>query len=244
MRKGISENLPESSQLMILRELTAACRSSVTSTTADGGTGPSRATDSENAKQLNRHQLQVVLVEISHVIVALGEAGASSLEDLMPVLRDCLSYPDHGVRHEAAAVYAAIAQAFPSEGRVFVIESLGSFGANLDAIQSLSLRVASSASPVPRSRFRRSNNDKTTGTTPADELMKHQSTLHGNALAVSMLMHEFPHIMGGVATAIVSKVFDVVGKLLQCQFNDGFVKVCAICVAGCWNLVYIVIVHT
>ena len=31
--------------------------------------------------------------------------------------------------------------------------------------------------------------------------------------------------MGGVATAIVSKVFDVVGKLLQCQFNDGFVKV-------------------
>ena len=95
VRKGISENLSESSQLMILRQLTSACRSSVSSTGADGGSSSTRATDSEDQKQLNRHQLQVALVEISHVIVALGEAGASSLEDLMPVLRDCLSYADH-----------------------------------------------------------------------------------------------------------------------------------------------------
>lgn len=202
MRRGISENLSESAQLLILRELTSACRSSVSSTSADGGTGPARqAADSENAKHLNRHQLQVALVEISHVIVALGEAGASSLEDLMPVLRDCLSYPDHGVRHEAAAVYAAIAQAFPSEGRVFVIESLGSFSANLDAIQSLSLRVASTASPVPRNRFRRSNSERNAGPTPQEELLKHQSTLHGNALAVSMLMHEVRSLRGSSALA-------------------------------------------
>ena len=38
-------------------------------------------------------------------------------------------------------------------------------------------------------------------------------------------LHEFPHIFGGVSTAIVSKVFDVVGKLLQCQFNDALTKV-------------------
>ena len=223
VRKGISENLPESSQLKVLRKLTSACRSSVSFTTADGGTG-SAQTITENEKQLNRHQLQVALVEISHVVVALGEAGASSLEDLMPTLRDCLSYTDHGVRHEAAAVYAAIAQAFPSEGRVFVVESLGAFGANLDAIQSLSVRAAST-SPVQRSRFRRSNNEQSGVPLPAEELIKHQATLHGNALAVSMLLHEFPHIRGGVSTAIVSKVFDIIGKLLQCQFNDGVVKV-------------------
>ena len=225
MRKGISTNLSESSQLMILRELTSACGSSVTSTTADGGVNSGGA-HSEQKTHLNRHQLQIALVEMSHLIVALGEAGASSLEDLMPVLRDCLGHTDHGVRHEAAAVYASIAQAFPSDGRGFVIESLGSFGANLDAIQSLSIRVASSVpSPAPRGRFRTwSNHESNRGNTPAAELMKHQSTLHGNALAVSMLMHEFPHTMGGVATAIVSKVFDVIGKLLQCQFNDAFVR--------------------
>ncbi|KAL9184425.1 hypothetical protein ACHAXT_002511 [Thalassiosira profunda] len=225
VRKGISENLSESSQLMMLRELTSACRSSVSSTTADGGIGGSTtATDSERSKWLNRHQLQVALVEMSHVIVALGEAGASSLEDLLPVLRDCLSHTDHGVRHEAAAVYAAIAQSFPTEMRVFVIESLGSFGANLDAIQSLSERVASTASSAPRNRFRRSKDEESGSPSPTDELIKHQSFLHGNALAVSLLCHEAPHLLGGVATAIVSKVFDVVGKLLRCQFNDAFVR--------------------
>ncbi|KAL7553470.1 hypothetical protein ACHAWF_016747 [Thalassiosira exigua] len=224
LRKGLSVNLSESSQLKILRELTSACRASVGTTAVDGGTGSTRAANVDNEKQLNRHQLQVALVEISHLIVALGEAGASSLEDLLPVLRDCLSYTDHGVRHEAAAVYAAIAQAFPSEGRVFIIESLGTFGANLDAIQSLSQRVAPIASPTPRNRFRRSTTEANSGTGPADELIKHQSTLHGNSSAVSMLCHEAPHMLGGVATAIVSKVFDVVAKLLQCQFNDSLVK--------------------
>ena len=107
---------------------------------------------------------------------------------------------------------------------MFVVESLGAFGANLDAIQSLSVRAAST-SPVQRSRFRRSNNEQSGVPLPAEELIKHQATLHGNALAVSMLLHEFPHIRGGVSTAIVSKVFDIIGKLLQCQFNDGVVKV-------------------
>ena len=91
VRKGISENLPELSQITMLRSLVSACRSSVASTSADGGMGSSEPVSSPNMKQLNRHQLQVALIEISNVIVCLGEAGASSLEDLMPVLRDCLS---------------------------------------------------------------------------------------------------------------------------------------------------------
>lgn len=223
VRKGISENASELIQLKILRELISASRLSVSSASEDGGIGPVVATDATRGKQLNRHQLQVALIEISHLIVALGEAGASSLEDLLPVLRDSLSYADHGVRHEAAAAFASVAQAFPSEGRLFVIESLGTFGANLDAIQSLcrTSQSASPSSPVLRSRFRLPKNT----TTGDSELMKHQSSLHGNALAVSMLLHEFPHVKGCVATAIVSKVFDVIGKLLSCQFNDDFIKV-------------------
>ena len=225
IRKGISENLSESSQLMIIRQLISACSSSISLTSADGGSGANRNAYTDNHKRLNRHQLQVALVEISHLVVALGEAGASTLEDLLPVLRDLLSCADAGVRHEASAVYASISQAFPTVGRAFVIERLGTFGANLDAIRSLS-RVASTLSPAPRNIiFRQSNNDQNIDTTPAAELMKHQATVHGNALALSMIMHEFPHTMGGVATVIVSKVFDVVDKLLDCQYNEGFVKV-------------------
>lgn len=61
-----------------------------------------------------------------------------------------------------------------------------------------------------------------------------------------MLMHEFPHIFGGVATAIVSKVFDVIDKLLQCQFNDSFVKVrvhvCSFCCLFMPILTHIILV--
>jgi hypothetical protein len=226
VRKGITENVPESIQLTILRDLAILCRSSVTHTSPDGGIDAVRSSSSEEkGKYMNRHQLQVALIEISHIVVSVGDSGASSLEDLQPVLRDCLSHPDHGVRHEAAAVYAAIAQAFPSEGRKFAIGSLSGFHANLDAIHSLSFRVASSPAPAPRKRFSRSRADSSsTIVTPSDELLQHQATLHGNALAVSMLMHEFPHCYGGIAPAIVSKVFEVAGKLLQCQFDDNLTR--------------------
>lgn len=223
VRKGISENVTESSQLKILRELLSACRLSVCSTDDNGGISSIVGADASSGKRLNRHQLQVALIEISHLIVTLGEAGASSLEDLLSILRDSLSYADHGVRHEAATALVAISQPFPSKGRLFVIESLGTFGANLDAIQTLchSSYSVSTSSPAQRSRFRLPN-IKPTGDY---ELMKYQSSLHGNALAVSMLLHEFPHVKGVVATAIVSKVFDVVGMLLSCQFNDAFIQV-------------------
>jgi hypothetical protein len=228
VRKGITENVPESSQLTILRGLATMCRSSVAHTSPDGGTDARKSVGEEKGKHMNRHQLQVALIEMSHIVVSVGEAGASSLEDLHPILQDCLSHPDHGVRHEAAALYAAIAQAFPSEGRKFAIESLSGFNANLDAIQCLSFRVASTPTPAPRMRFGRSRSNTSEHSsiiTPADELLRHQATLHGNALAVSMLMHEFPHCHGGVATAIVSKAFEVAGKLLQCQFDDKLTKV-------------------
>lgn len=215
--------MAELSQLAVLRELTAACRSSVTPTAPDGSTDASRTNSSESRKQLNRHQIQVALIEISHLVVGVGEAGAASLEDLLPVLQDCLSHSDHGVRHESAAVYAAIAQSFPTEGRNFVIESLSGFAANLDAIQSLSFRVASDT-PSPKPRFRKGAN-KSLGSGLQDELMQHQCHMHGNALAVSMLMHEFPHIMGGVASVIVSKLFDVTEKLLRSQSNESFLQV-------------------
>ena len=144
----------------------------------------------------------------------------------MPVLKDCLAHRDHGVRLEAATVMAAVAQAFPIEGRKFVIESLSSFLPNMDAIQSLSLRVASETTSTPKGRFRRGVQDNdTAGSRLADELVQHQCHMHGNALAVSMLMHEFPHVVGGIARVIVDKTFDVCEKLLQCQSNEAFVNV-------------------
>ena len=187
---------------------------------------PSASINAEHGQVLNRHQIQVALVEMSHLIIGLGEAAAASLEEIMPVLKDCLAHRDHGVRLEAATAYTAVAQAFPSEGRKFVIESLSSFIPNMDAIQSFSLRVASEMTFTPKGRFRRGGQDnETAGSRLADELMQHQCHMHGNALAVSMLMHEFPHVVGGIARVIVDKTFDVCEKLLQCQSNETFVYV-------------------
>ncbi|KAL7509674.1 hypothetical protein ACHAXN_006645 [Cyclotella atomus] len=225
VRRGISENISEISQLSILKDLTTACRVSIVPVGMDGSSDPSRPANSEHGKVLNRHQLQVALVEMSHLIITLGEAGAASLDDITQVLKDCLAHRDHGVRMEAATVYTAIAQAFPTEGRKFVIESLSGFGANMDAIQTLAMRSAAETMSTPKGRFRKGvqeNNE--TGSRLLDELMQHQCHMHGNALTVSMLMHAFPHVLGGIPRVIVDKTYDVCEKLLQCQSNDAFVN--------------------
>lgn len=212
IRKGISENVPELSQLLILRQLTSACSLSVSLSCTNKGT---------DDRLLNRHQIQVALVELSHVIITLGEAGASSLEDILPVLRDLLSHADAGVRQETSAVFAAMSQAFPAEGRKFVLRSLNSFGSNLDSIQSLSrmtVHVSILGKSTPSSKDQHVEN-------AAAELYKRQATLHGNSLAVSMLMHEFIHLVGGVAAVIIDRVFDVVSLLLNCQFDEEFAMV-------------------
>ena len=186
----------------------------------------SRSPNSQDGSKLNRHQLQVSLGEISHLITTLGEAGAASLGDIVAVLKDCLAHHDHGVRLEAASAYAAVAQAFPTEGRNFIIESLSGFSANMDAIQSLSMQVASEAMSTPKSRFRRGQQEPlNTGSRLLEELMHHQCHMHGNALAVSILMHQSPHIVGGIPRVIVDKTYDVSEKLLRCQSNESFVKV-------------------
>lgn len=170
--------------------------------------------------------MQVALIEMSHLVITLGEAGAASLEEILPVVKDCLSDRDHGVRFEAATLYASIAQAFPTEGRKFVIESLSGFVANVDTIQSLSMRVASEAPSTPKGRFRKGA--KVNVPAPSrHELMQRQCGIHGNALAVSMLMNQFPHILGGIQRVIIDKTFDVCEKLIKCQSNEAFVNVSA-----------------
>lgn len=192
---------------------------------------------------MNRHQLQVALVEISHLIIALGEAGAASLEETVPVVKDCLAHRDHGVRLEAATVYAAVTQAFPTEGRKFVIESLSGFVPNLDHIQSLSMRMASESVSTPnKGRFRKGvKENDTVGSRLSDELMRHLCHMNGNAIAVSMLMHEFPHVPGGIPRVIVDKTFDICTKLLQCQSNQAFAKANPSAVCTCIRAGYCIL---
>ena len=62
-----------------------------------------RSNESEVGKQLNRHQIQVALIEFYHLIGS-WRSWVVFLEDLLPFLRDCLHYAAHGVRHEAPAL--------------------------------------------------------------------------------------------------------------------------------------------
>ena len=106
LREGVSEMAPETTQLSILHELIALCDISDT-----------EKGDDHASKTLTSHQLQVVLIEISHLLTTLGEAAASSLRDLIPALQSCLGHPEHGVRHEAAIACVAMAGPFPTEAR-------------------------------------------------------------------------------------------------------------------------------
>lgn len=191
----------------------------------DGSVDSSRPSNNNHVEILNHHQIQVALVEISHLIIALGEAAAASLQEITSVLKDCFAHRDHSVRLEAATAYAAVAQAFPTEGRKLVIQSLSGFIASMDAMQSLAMRVELETKSTPKGRFRKGHENSTVGSRLADELLQHQYHMHGNALCVSMLMHELPHVHGGVARVIVDKSFDVCEQLLRCQSNDDFVIV-------------------
>jgi hypothetical protein len=118
LRRGLAENMPEAVQIDLLRDLAAIC-------------------SNPSSTEWNRHQLQVALVEISHLVTTLGDAAVSSLDDLLPALRDCIVHSDHGIRHEAAVAFQAIAVVFPTAGRKYIMTSVGEIQVHQDEILAL-----------------------------------------------------------------------------------------------------------
>jgi len=202
LRNGLAEQMTEVSQLTILHELTDLC------------------SNKQNA--LKGNQLQVILVEISHLFATLGEASASSLEELVPGLFKCLHHPNHGVRHEAAVVCAAIASVFPSEGRRIVRECI-----NKIQLEHAALMTAASAEEqldsnqqVSTPRFRFGRDTPTKKKAKVDETLKHQYAIHGMSLMVALLIRDLPDLPGGLPTEILDTVMFICEILMNISTND------------------------
>jgi len=153
IRRGILEMVSEPVQLALMRDLIDVCgtglpsstsSTDVTSTGAGGDTSindDNATTPTVKTTAYSRHQIQVALIEISHLITTLGEASSSTLSDLIPALQRCLSDSDHGVRLEAATAYQAVTVVFPSAGRRLVMIAVDKIQQHRDEIVALASSV-------------------------------------------------------------------------------------------------------
>ena len=202
LRDGLAEHASEITQLMLLHELIDLC------------------VNKQNA--LKGNQLQVILIEISHLFFTLGEATASSLEEVFPGLVKCLRHPDHGVRYEAAVTCAAIASVFPSEGRRIVRDCINRIQlehAELMSVASNGDQLSSTVeATTPRFRFGRNTPSKKEK--KVDKTLRHQYAIHGMSLMVAIIVRDLPDLPGGLPTDILDTVMSVCEILISTLTND------------------------
>lgn len=204
LRQGLCELSTEVTQLAILHELINLC------------------INKQDALKAN--QLQVVLIEISHLLSTLGEATAVSLEELGPALSKCFFHPDHGVRHEAAVTCAAMTSVFPFQGRRLVGESVNS----IQLAHAELMSIASTSSPGnptdvfmnSAARFRFGRNVPPPKNIKVDESMKHQYAIHGMSLMVSMIVRDLPDLPGGLSTSLLETVMSISEILVSILMNN------------------------
>jgi len=215
LRSGLGELSSEMAQLSILHDLAAFC---------------SNASGEDTNTIPNSHQLQVVLVEMSHLIAALGESSASAMPDILKILTICLSHKDHGVRYEACNVYASLTCSNPEKGTFFLTSCLEEIKRLRQSVlelpeQSNTPEQPTQAAPSPRVRLRR-------GIAPSGKVEKLdksellQCSLHGNALAVSMILLQLPFLPCGVKSNLLDDLICTAECLIMSVFDEGLVKVC------------------
>lgn len=202
LRDGLSEQMTEISQLALLHLLLDLC--------------------CNKQSALKGNQLQVILVEISHLFATLGEATASSLEEVIPGLLKCLYHPDHGVRYEAAVACSAIASVFPSEGRKLVRECISKVQLEHAELMSIAstggLVDARSEASTPRFRFGRNSPSKKGG--KIDGTLKHQYAIHGMSLVIAFVVRDLPDLAGGLPIEILETVMSLCEILVSTSSND------------------------
>ena len=203
IREGIVELASETSQLSTLHDLTNLC--------------------GEGAKNVTPNQLQVALIEISHLLATLGEAAASSVDDVVPAMKRCLRHESHGVRHEAAVTAAAFTSVFPSHGRLLVQAAVNDIQlehAELMALASTK-KVEEDKQDISAPRFLRfGKRAATPKVVKKDESLKHQYAVHGLSLMVSMVIRDLPALPGGLPDELLNTVLSVAEILASTLFND------------------------
>ena len=136
---------------------------------------------------------------------------------------------------------------FPRAGRKILMSSLDQITIHRDEIISL---VASSSSkanlispPLKQSRgnrFRRTSSAKQlkiqTANMEAEVIEKslsHQYAIHGNSLTLCLMLHELPHLPGGLPSEVIDILLMTCQSLIQCQEKESLTSVDAGAVCTC-----------
>ena len=202
LRHGLGCLLIESNQQILLADLAEYCQKS-------------------SQKQINApnsHQLQCALIEISHLVAALGDASIGVSDILFTSLINCLSHADYGVRYEAATALASIASTLPVLCSTLTQRLMDTVRASNDSISDLAQTRMDNKrnSPIPENGGKK----RSTSPSPAGKFVTFQYALHGHALALSMFLHE-----ANTNPILVSEdnLFDLVGIaeiLILCQVDE------------------------
>ena len=230
LRDGISQVSSEPSQLALLQDLVSFLPT--TTTTTPGGI------------LLNAHQIQCVLVELSHLVVTLGEGITAKLPEIVAALKPCLEHVDSGVRHEAAVACHAVCVAHPHTGRDLVKTALIDVQMHHAKLMTMSSGSGDSADEDERQKspkmrmFRRKTKETTHDSVDASPS---QRAIHGLSIMVAMLVREMPNGSGGLPEEISQTVASVGEILIASQFNEILAKsnrmaVCA-CVRGGFTMI-------
>ena len=137
-------------QLALMKDLIEICSSISSSSNGSGGDKTSSDDNGDTTASTSnmgsgsttiytRNQIQVALIEISHLTYALGEASSSTLDDLIPALYKCLSDSDHGVRLEAAIAFQAVTVVFPNAGRKVIMVAIDNIRQNRNEVVALGI---------------------------------------------------------------------------------------------------------
>lgn len=203
LRRGLGAILSEPNQQTLLMELADYCYKN----------------NEREQNALNPHQLQCALIEISHLVTALADASAGVFDVLFPTLKSCLSHSDYGVRWEASTAVASISYTIANEKCMnFIQDFMDGVRSSHDTISELAqsrMFNKRTSSPVPNSSKKRSLSP-----TPPGKFVSFQYSLHGHALALSMILHESYSKQFLVSD---DKLFDLVGIaeiLILCQFDE------------------------
>jgi hypothetical protein len=251
LRRGLGEISTEPTQRAILDYLSELCNLAPSIELLQQEELPSTTTisnfqsDTSTTLVPNEQQLQVALVEISHIITALGEAtfesNLSSL--LLSAMRKCRVHADPGVRYECSILTASLVNCAPpiilSELLQDGIDELKTHLAQLlDLLKKISESTADAAlaiksSPahrtVVRSFMRKATNSVGSNSTILRKdsiyFLAHQFALHGNALMLSAILHQLSHLSQSVPVHFLDQILVIAERLTTCQFNETLAKV-------------------
>jgi hypothetical protein len=199
----------ESTQLGILQELIGLLP-----------TAENTESTPKNLHPLNANQIQVVIVEISNLVVALGEAAGSKVDELKSVLENCIGSSNIGIRYETAMLCVAVASKFPIYGMTLITESIE------DIQQKLAQTVGSITSGEMKGSAAKEKNPvilRTTsnGSNPTSGVnVTSECAILGRSLLISMLIKATPVHSGGLPRSSLASVLEMAEILVSSQFNE------------------------